>query len=124
MNAIRQLYRNSGLITEDGYIKLRDGLWIKSGPYKEQTWNNADKSTLPTKEELNEIYLKFQELIQIQESCGLHSVRQILDTSFTWAWSLTECSADYAWLQRMSNGSQSLNHKYYDGRVIPIRRSP
>jgi len=124
MNAVETLYRNAVLVSEDGYVKVRDRLWVESGPYKEQSWNNADKSTLPTKEELNEIYLKFQELIQTQESCGLESLQQILEEDYSWVWSLTECSADYAWLQRMSNGSQSLNHMYYDGRVIPIRRSP
>jgi len=122
MNAIEQLYRNSGLITEDGYIKVRDGLWVKSGPYQEQTWNDVDKSTLPNKEELHEIYLKIQELIQIQEICGLKSLQQILKDGYTWIWSSTEYNANYAWTQRMSDGNQSNNSKNSDYWVVPIRR--
>jgi len=124
MNAIETLYRNSGLITEDGYIKVRDGLWVKSGPYQEQTWHKADKSTLPTKEELHEIYLKLQELICIQESCGLESVRQILEDEYPWVWSSTEFSAINVYFQRMIDGSPLVNVKHYDCWVVPIRRNP
>ena len=121
MNAIYQLYLNTGLITEDGYVKVRDGLWVKSGPYKEQRWNETDKSTLPTKDELNEIYLKLQELIQIQEACELPSLRQILDDSYPLVWSSTEYNSNYAWSQRMSDGNQ-FNDKFLDYWVVPTRR--
>jgi len=124
MNAIEQLYRNTGFVTEDGYIKLRDGLWVKSGPYKEQSWNKTDKSILPTKEELNEIYLKLQELIQIQEICGLDSLIKILEENYPWVWSSTEYSTYNAWRQRMSDGTQIINAKSYAYLVVPIRRTP
>jgi len=124
VNAIEQLYRNAGLVTEDGYVKVRDGLWIASGPYQEQSWNKADKSTLPTKEELKEIRPKLQDLILIQESCGLPSVRQILEEDHHWVWSSTEYNADFACVQRMSDGFQSNSIKNYANWVIPIRRSP
>jgi len=124
MNAIKKLYRNAGLITKDGYVKVRDGLWVKSGPYQEQSWHDTDKSILPTKEELNEIYLKIQELIQIQEACGLDSLRQILDDEYPWVWSSTEYNATSAWMQRMSDGNQSDNYKNVDNWVVPIRRTP
>jgi len=123
MNAIKQLYINSGLITEDGYVKVNDKLWVKSGPYKEQSWNKADKSTLPTKEELNEIHLKLQELIQIQEACGLDSLRKILEEDYPWAWSSTEYSTYNAWEQRMSDGNHDYFSKGYAIWVVPVRRS-
>ena len=122
MNAIETLYRNAGFVTEDGYVKVRDGLWVKSGPYQEQTWNDADNSVLPTKEELHEIYLKIQELTQIQESCGLDSLKQILDDDCPWVWSSTEYNANYAWLQSMSDGDQSGYVKTSGFWVVPIRR--
>ena len=124
MNAIEQLYRNSGLVTEDGYVKVRDGLWIKSGPYKRQSWDDADKSILPSKEELHEIYLKLQELIQTQESCGLPSLKQILDSPYLWIWSSTEYLTDFAWLQRMSDSTQYYTSKALNTWVVPIRRTP
>jgi len=124
MNAIEQLYRNAGFVTEDGYIKVRDGLWVKSGPYQEQTWHDADKLTLPTKEELNEIYLKLQELIQIREACGLESLQQILEDEYPWVWSSTEYNATNAWIQRMSDGNQNSNTMYSGYWVVPIRRIP
>jgi len=124
MNAIRQLYINSGLVTEDGYVKVRDGLWVASGPYQEQSWNSADKSILPTKEELNEIYLKLQELIQIQEICGLDSLIKILEEDFPWVWSSTEYGTYSAWLQKMIDGTQYCYTKYGDNWVVPIRRTP
>jgi len=123
VNAIEQLYRNAGLVTEDGYVKVNDKLWVKSGPYEKQSWYDADKSILPTKEELNEIYLRVQELIQIQESCGLESLQRILDTSFTWAWSSTEYNPYGAWLQRMSDGNQYYGLKTNDYWAVPIRRT-
>ena len=122
MNAIETLYRNAGLVTEDGYVKVRDGLWVASGPYQEQSWNDADKSILPTKEELNEIYLNLQELIQIQEICGLDSLQQILEDTLPWVWSSTEYDTSSAWFQRMSDGSQSHLLKSRDNWVVPIRR--
>jgi len=123
MNAIETLYRNAGLVTEDGYVKVRDGLWVASGPYQEQSWNSADKSILPTKEELNEIYLKLQELIQIQEICGLDSLIKILEEDFPWVWSSTEYGTYSAWGQRMSDGNQSHYGKGYAIWVVPIRRT-
>jgi len=122
MNAIETLYRNVGFITEDGYVKVNDNLWVSSGPYQGQSWNKADKSTLPTKEELHEIYLKFQELIQIQEICGLDSLRQILDEEYSWIWSSTEYNAGNAWGQRMSDGFQNSSGKSNGSWVVPIRR--
>jgi len=124
MNAIEQLYRNAGLVTEDGYVKVRDGLWVASGPYQEQSWNKTDKSILPTKEELNEIYLKLQELIQTQESCELESLQQILEDTLSWVWSSTEYGTVIAWVQRMSDGYQTSYCKYSDYWVVPIRRTP
>jgi len=126
MNAIETLYRNAGLVTEDGYVKVRDGLWIKSGPYQEQKWNDVDKTILPTKEELHEIYIKIQELIQIQEACGLDSLQQILEDEFPWIWSSTvsEYITNDAWFQSMSYGDQNYNNKLIDNWVVPIRRSP
>ena len=122
MNAIETLYRNVGFITEDGYVKVRDGLWVKSGPYKRQSWNDADKSVLPTKEELHEIYLKLQELIQTQECCGLPSLQQISKDRFPWVWSSTEYNAGNAWGQRMSDGFQNSSGKSNGSWVVPIRR--
>ena len=124
MNAIETLYRNSSLVTEDGYIKVNDNLWVKSGPYQEQSWHDVDKSTLPNKEELNEIYLKFQELILMQEACGLDSLRQILEDEYPWVWSSTEYSAIVAWIQRVSDGTRSYNFKSSDYWGVPIRRIP
>jgi len=121
MNAIEQLYINAGFVTEDGYIKVNDKLWVKSEPYEKKSWLNADKSILPTKEELNEIHLKFQELILIQEACGLDSLRKILGT-YPWAWSSTECSAVIAWGQRMGDGSQDSGGKSYGLWIVPVRR--
>jgi len=123
MNAIKQLYINSGLITEDGYVKVNDKLWVKSGPYKEQSWNKADKSTLPTKEELNEIHLKLQELIQIQEACGLDSLRKILEEDYPWVWSSTEYFTNGAWFQRMIDGIQNVNYRGNVYWAVPIRRT-
>ena len=124
MNAIETLYRNTGLVTEDGYVKVRDRLWIASRPYEKRSWYDADKSILPNKEELNEIYLKLQELIQIQESCGLESLRRILNSDFPWIWSSsTEYDASNAWIQSMSDGYQYTNPKYTDYWIVPIRRS-
>ena len=123
MNAIETLYRNLGLVTEDDYIKVRDGLWVKSGPYEKQSWHDADKSVLPTKEELKEIYLKLQEIIKIQESCGLPSLRQILEEDYPWVWSSTEYSTYSAWSQRMSDGNQTSLFKAIDSWVIPVRMS-
>jgi len=124
MNAVEQLYRNSGLVTEDGYIKVRDKLWIKSGPYQDQTWDGANNNeTLPTREELREIYMKFQELTQIQESCGLDSLRQIPDSCCPWVWSWSESSNGGAWVQNMISSSQyscSKNSFYW---IIPVRRT-
>jgi len=122
MNAIETLYRNADLVTKDGYVKVRDGLWVASRPYEKKSWRNADKSTLPTKEELNEIYLKLQELIQIQECCGLDSLKQILDSDYYWVWSSTEYSTYFAWIQRMSAGNQTTTNKANDVWVVPIRR--
>jgi len=124
MNAIRQLYRNAGLVTEDGYIKVNDKLWVASGRYEIKTWHDADKSILPTKEELNEIYLKFQELTQIQESCGLESLEQILYSRFSWVWSSTEYDTTNAWKQRISGGYQGFKPKDIDYWVVPVRRIP
>ena len=124
MNVIETLYRNTGFITVDDYVKIRDGLWVKSGPYKRQSWNDADKSILPSKEELHEIYLKFQELIQIQEACGLPSLKQILDSPYLWIWSSTEYSADFAWEQRISDGTQYYTSKALNIWVVPVRRTP
>jgi len=123
MNAIEQLYRNLGLVTEDGYVKVNDQLWVKSRPYNEHSWNQADKSTLPTKEELNEIHLKFQEIIQIQESCELDSLKQILDHYCSWAWSSTEEDDFCAWEQRMIDGIQNDLDKDNFDWVVPVRRS-
>ena len=122
MNAIVRLYLNSGLVTKDGYVKVRDGLWVASGPYQEQSWHDVDKSTLPNKEELNEIYLKIQKLIQIQEACGLESLRQILDSCCLWTWSSTEENDFDAWEQRMSDGIQNDLDKDNFDLVIPVRR--
>ena len=122
MNAIETLYRNTGFVTEDGYVKVNDNLWVKSGPYERQSWNDADKSILPSKEELHEIYLKLQELTQTQESCGLDSLKQILDSPYLWIWSSTEYSADFAWEQRISDGTQYYTSKTLDTWVIPVRR--
>ena len=122
MNAIVRLYLNSGLVTKDGYVKVRDGLWVASGPYQEQSWHDVDKSTLPNKEELNEIYLKIQKLIQIQEACGLESLRQILDSYCLWTWSSTEENDFDAWEQRMSDGYQNDLDKDNFDLVIPVRR--
>jgi len=125
MNAIEQLYRNSGLVTEDGYIKIRDGLWVKSGPYQEQTWDGAsDTASLPAREELREIYMKLQELIQIQEVCGLDSLRQILDSCCPWVWSSTEYNNGGAWVQKMIDSSQYCCSKISVYWIIPVRRSP
>jgi len=123
MNAIETLYRNAGLITKDGYIKVRDGLWVKPGPYQEQSWD-YDESTIPYKEELHEIYLKFQELIQIQEACGLDSLQQILEKDFPWVWSSTKYGSRSAWIQRMSDGIQNSYFKNCNYWVVPIRRNP
>ena len=122
MNTIETLYLNAGLITEDGYVKVNDKLWVKSGPYQEQEWHDADKLVLPTKEELHEIYLKIQELIQIQEACRLPSLQQILDDDCPWVWSSDDYDDYYAWIQRMSGGFQLSNSKYNDYWVVPIRR--
>jgi len=124
MNAIKQLYRNSGLVKKDGYVKVRDNLWVKSGPYREQTWHKADKSILPTKEELHEIYIKIQELIQIQEICGLDSLQQILESEYPWIWSSTECGSHDTWVQRMSDGYRFGNGKSIGNWVVPVRRTP
>jgi len=122
MNAVEQLYRNSGLVTEDGYVKVNDNLWVKFGPYQEQEWKDTDKSVLPTKDELHEIYLKFQELILMQEACKLDSLNQILDSDFSWVWSSTEDCDDFLKIQKMSDGSCSGGRKnsYW---VIPVRRT-
>ena len=126
MDAIIQLYRNLDLVTKNDYIKVRDGLWVKSGPYKEKSWNKTDKSILPTKDELNEIYLKFQEIILIQEACGLESLQQILEEDDrSWIWSSTEyddTANANAWVQRMSAGYQYISNKYFDSWVVPVRR--
>ena len=124
MNAIEQLYRNSGLVTEDGYVKVRDGLWIASGIYKRQSWNDADKSILPTKEELHEIYLKLQELIQIQEACGLPSLKQLLESAYPWIWSSTEYDTTNTWMCNISNGDNLNYYKDNCDWVVPIRRTP
>ena len=124
MNAIRQLYINSGLITEDGYVKVNDNLWVKSGPYEKKSWYDTDKSILPTKEELHEIYLKVQELIQIQENCGLKSFQQISKDRFPWTWSSTEYNSSSAWCQRVSDGGQGGHYKSVGNWVVPIRRNP
>jgi len=124
MNAIRQLYRNAGLVTEDGYVKVRDGLWVKLGPYEAQSWRNANNTaTLPAREELNEIHLKFQELIQIQEICRLPSLKKILESRSPWVWSSTKCGSGDAWTQAMIYGNQDHFNKVYSLWVIPIRRS-
>jgi len=130
MNAIETLYLNAGLITEDGYVKVRDGLWVKSGPYQEQSWDEAFRSILPTKEELKEIYLNIKEVIQTQETCGLSSLRQILEYGYSWVWSSTEynystkCNNSMCCIQKMKDGSLSGNHKSIDNWIIPIRRTP
>jgi len=123
MNAIETLYRNTGFVTEDGYVKVRDGLWVKSGLYQEQKWHDVDDYTIPTEEELHEIYLKLQELIQIQESCGLDSLRQILASNYSWVWSSSEYNANIAWTRRMSDGYQANPSETVVSWVIPIRRS-
>jgi len=123
MNAIETLYRNAGLVTEDDYIKVRDGLWVKSGPYEKQSWHDADKSILPTKEELKEIYLKLQEIVQIQESCGLESLRRILNSNYSWAWSSIEYNDNYAWLQQLTIGNQDDYPKHYVFWIVPVKRS-
>jgi len=123
MNAIETLYRNAGLITEDGYVKVNDKLWIKSGPYGNQSWNKADKSTLPTKEELHEIYLKLQELILIQIACGLHSLRQIVASRCPFVWSSIGYSSTDACLQILNNGYLFHTSKTSVFWIIPVRRS-
>jgi len=124
MNAIKKLYRNAGLITKDGYIKVNDKLWVKSGPYQEQKLTDVDKFELPNKDELNEIRLKIKEIIQTQETCGLPSLRQILECGYSWAWSSTEHSNIRNWIQKMSDGNRGYNHKSIDNWFIPIRRAP
>jgi len=124
MNAIETLYRNAGLVTIDGYVKVNDKLWVKSGPYEVQSWHDVDKSILPTNKELNEIHLKFKELIQIQESCGLPSVKQILENTFHWVWGSTESNANISWLQRMSDGYQANPSETSSNWIVPIRRIP
>ena len=124
MNAIKKLYRNAGLVTKDGYVKVNDNLWVKTGLYEIQSWDDADKSILPTKAELNEIYLKIQELIQIQETCGLESLSQILDIDrHHWAWSSTERDGGTAWLQSLNYGGQTYGTKCSALWVVPIRRT-
>ena len=122
MNAIEQLYRNSKLVTKDGYVKVRNGLWVKSGPYQEQEWYDTDKSILPTNKELNEIRLKFQELIQIQEACGLPSLQQILEDEYPWVWVSAEYNPNNPWLQRMSDGYLANPSETSSNWVIPVRR--
>jgi len=134
MNAIEQLYINAGLVTEDGYVKVRDGLWVKSGPYERQSWNDADKSILPSKEELHEIYLKLQELIQIQECCGLDSLRQISEEKdpdndvFTSLGTVLSCSwvgesLRYIYTKDMIKGNEYGSYTNSSPSwVIPIRR--
>ena len=124
MNAIETLYLNSVLVTEDGYVKVRDGLWMASGIYKRQSWNDADKSILPTKEELHEIYLKLQELIQIQKACGLPSLKQVLKDAYPWIWSLTEYDYTNAWMCNIRNGDNLNYYKDNCDWVVPVRRTP
>jgi len=121
----RQLYINAGFVTEDGYVKVNDKLWVKSGPYRQRTWLNIEfKFSLPTKEELNEIYLKLQELIKIQDDCDMLSLREILDNDWSWVWSSTEYDAYGAWIQRMRGGLQDEICKDSEAWVISVRRSP
>jgi len=122
MNAIRQLYRNAGLVTEDGYVKVRDGLRVKSGPYQEQSWDDADKSALPTKKELHEIYLKIQELILIQESCGLPSVRQILDNGYPLVWTSEEDTPWHSFYQDLQTSERQSSAQSITLFVVPVKR--
>ena len=121
MNAIEQLYRNSGLVTEDGYVKVNDKLLVKSGPYQEKAWHCIDESDLhllPTKAELDEIYLKVQELIQIQEACGLKSLKRILNKKNPQVWS------DQAFVKCLKTGVFYPKNKSYIHFLIFVRRIP
>jgi len=124
MKSIKKLYLNSGLITEDDYVKVRDRLWIKSGPYKRQSWDYEDESILPTKEESYEIYLKVQELIQIQEACKLKSLKRISIDDYPLVWSSTEYNSYVIWTQNLSDGFQGTVNKKGYGWVVPVRRTP
>jgi len=123
MSAIRQLYFNADLVTIDGYIKVRDGLWVASGPYQEQTWRKADKSSiLPTKKELHEIYLKLQELIQIQESCGLDSLRQILEDVCPLVWTSEEETPWHSFFQDLRTSERLSGAQSVPLFVVPVKR--
>jgi len=125
MNAIEALYRSAGLVTEDDYVKVRDGLWIASDIYTFKSWFRARRNEyLPSKDELNEIYLKLQELILIQKACYLPCLDVILKDKYPSVWSSTEYGSVSAWFQNMKDGSVDNFNKDHLHWVIPVRRTP
>lgn len=75
---MKEAFKNLGIVTGDDYIKVREGLWIACGPYEEKSWyQKKEKDTIPDMEELTKISLKLHNIITIQESCGLLSLKQI-----------------------------------------------
>jgi len=88
VNAVEQLYRNSGLITEDNYIKVNDKLWV--GPFRTESMyyirDIGVAQDLTSSKELEEIISKKKEIIAIQESCGIPSLRQIFEDKYRNLW--------------------------------------
>lgn len=130
---MKEAFINLGIVSEDGYVKVRDGLWVASGPYKKSDWDNADKDILGTKEELYDIHLNLKRIIEIQEECGLDSLKQLFfdDYSFyPWAWSKEEVveendmlfHEDEAWISMLKSGNKCIGCKHHILWILPIRR--
>lgn len=124
---IQEVFENLGIV-RNGYIKIRDGLWIRHHyPYKIE-WNfTPDVSMLPTEEELMEIIKKVPEIINIQEECGISSLMGILEDKYPIVWSSREDNPrknyNHALTGNISNGKLQINNKFSEFWFIPVIRS-
>lgn len=118
MNAVEQLYRNAGLITEDGYVKVNDKLWI-SLAIEDCAPTDLDYDLVPTWEEAHCIQKKLPELITIQDSCGKQeSLRSILSSLYPSIWIGKEY--DFNLISGCAEYALGFCYRWW----IKVRRSP
>jgi len=132
MNAIETLYRNSGLVTEDNYIKVNDKLWV--GPFGQESMsymkNIGQAQNIASSKDLEEIISEYLEIVAIQEACGIPSVRQIFEKKYSTIWisddiGETESSRVSVKLTHL-NTTSSFHHMFNESEdwCILVRRIP
>jgi len=119
MNAIRQLYRNTGLVTEDGYIKVNDKLWVTSGPYERKPIKNLKRKDLPTEEEALEILLNIDKIASVQCNCRFTGRIDCLTTF----WINHGLRRKVCYIFDLRSGSSRTRFIANFGHIVKVRRT-